>query len=86
MQTFTVLGFYEADGQICSDVVDAVDGEAALCAVANKRIHEGGDAGYNLIAAVRGNFTEEKDVVFPGDSVTDCKTYLTNFEDFPEDV
>lgn len=85
MQTFTVLGFYEAEGQICSDIVDAVDGESALRAVADMRTHQD-EADYNLIAAVRGKMCEEKDIVFPGVAVTDCKTYLTNFEDYPEET
>lgn len=93
--TFTVLGYYEGNGQIFCDHVEAEDGVSALKAAAEAADEATGQReSLVLLAAICGKLKdrdtdieheeEEREpgvITFPGDSVVDCETYLTNFEE-----
>lgn len=76
MNKFTVLGFYEGNNQIFSHHVEAKDSASAF-AVVSKIYKEA-----NFVAVLEGHISEGQGINFPGDSLVDAETVLSQPEVF----
>jgi hypothetical protein len=76
MKKFTVLGHYEGNDQIFSHHVEAIDSASAFAVVSKK--HEEAI----FVAVLDGHISEGQGINFPGDSLVDAETVLSQPEVF----
>lgn len=79
MNQYTVIGYYEENGQTFSHHVDATSPQNAFFKVAQEH------SSACLIATLDGHLEEGKDITFAGESVVDAETILSQPDVFDAD-
>ena len=79
MQEYTVVGFYENNGQIFSHLVSARNSQHAFFVVAKEHPTA------TFVSAIKGRVVEGQGIEFAGDSLVDADTVVSQPEVFNRD-